>query len=372
MNIEIDIQCCRTCLESTTENYLLDNTELIQKIEITTSTEINKSDGLPLYFCSTCYNKLEVAYQFRQRSLKASKLLKDYINKVKNQFNEIFKHKSEVQEVENSLKDTKFDLSDDEQGLFEFESIETVTLQNKKKVLTLDFPLINKVENIDSDVEFNYAIDNVNQVYETLEKENDAKDILITQRLSERVKEIVRETRSSLDVKVAKVQFGSKDLVKCEKCEKVFKKENLVRHMAAHTGESRFKCHICNKNFTQKTGLNRHILIHTGERPYKCDKCGKKFSQSKSLKFHMAVHGINNSFNCTICHYKFIKAENLKIHMREKHSAGSETTSLHVCEFCKKSFKLRYSLNTHIKKYHKDELTIDMNFDDEDKETESD
>lgn len=37
---------------------------------------------------------------------------------------------------------------------------------------------------------------------------------------------------------------------------------NFKRHLLVHTGERRFKCHICNKCFIQKAHLQKHSLRH--------------------------------------------------------------------------------------------------------------
>ena len=60
--------------------------------------------------------------------------------------------------------------------------------------------------------------------------------------------------------------------------------------MLTHTGEKRFICIICGKQFAKGNTLNRHMTVHTGEKAYSCTMCMKRFVRRYTWKTHMKKH----------------------------------------------------------------------------------
>lgn len=104
--------------------------------------------------------------------------------------------------------------------------------------------------------------------------------------------------------------------LECSFCGKRFyRREDLVRHRASHTGEMPITCSLCGKSFVNKTTLNVHMRIHTGEKPYVCRLCGKSFTQNGSLKIHLRTHSGEKPYSCSHCRASFNNPSNLRRHM---------------------------------------------------------
>ena len=80
--------------------------------------------------------------------------------------------------------------------------------------------------------------------------------------------------------------------IKCDKCGKMFKKENFARHHKVHADSSEFRCEICAKTFSRTDNLHAHVNKCHEENLelFKCDTCEKTFSQKQYLKLHIDIH----------------------------------------------------------------------------------
>jgi len=61
-------------------------------------------------------------------------------------------------------------------------------------------------------------------------------------------------------------------------------------HSRIHSGQKPYKCHVCEKAFSQSSNLHTHMRVHTGDKPYKCSLCHKRFSYSSDLQQHPRQH----------------------------------------------------------------------------------
>ena len=67
----------------------------------------------------------------------------------------------------------------------------------------------------------------------------------------------------------------------------------LQNHEATHTGETPFKCPVCNKGFRRKDKMRRHEILHESDEVkyrFPCEYCGRRFTQSNNLKTHIRSH----------------------------------------------------------------------------------
>ncbi|CAG9763097.1 unnamed protein product [Ceutorhynchus assimilis] len=136
----------------------------------------------------------------------------------------------------------------------------------------------------------------------------------------------------------------------CQICKKVVvNKERLKFHMRTHTGFSPYSCYICKKTFKEKGKLNRHYRVHTGERPYKCKICPNSFSQKSSLTIHGRIHRNERPYLCKYCGNSFRQSYACYQHEQTHENEDKQAEELYICGLCNKSFKLKATINHHVK-----------------------
>ncbi|XP_033104306.1 fez family zinc finger protein 1-like [Anneissia japonica] len=115
---------------------------------------------------------------------------------------------------------------------------------------------------------------------------------------------------------VKQKETGSRKSFRCEQCDKVFKKQYLLkRHSVVHTGERKFVCSICDKTFKLRSTLDHHYAVHSKEKLFACSLCPQQFSRMSTLRTHMAIHAKMKNFQCDICGKDFVQKGNLTSHM---------------------------------------------------------
>lgn len=161
--------------------------------------------------------------------------------------------------------------------------------------------------------------------------------------------------------------------VKCKKCSAVFKdNDDLQRHMVNHTDiihvcdhcpktykrksalmehirgkheniVKKFKCHICDKDFTRLGHLQNHLNFHSRRKPFACEGCKHKFTSKAGLTFHKKSCTGHEKFICKTCHNRYSSSLTLK-----EHVAGAHTGKRYSC-VCGAIYKWRPNLHSHQK-----------------------
>lgn len=132
---------------------------------------------------------------------------------------------------------------------------------------------------------------------------------------------------------------------KCQICEREFTtKFSLSSHIKSdHLGVKKtYSCPICSKTFSQIRSYRQHANVHAGIRPYVCEICGKSFTYDKSLKEHRYMHDTIRRFSCTVCGKSFRQQTCLLIHMKT-HKEKKD----HICSVCGREFTQKQSLLRH-------------------------
>lgn len=110
-----------------------------------------------------------------------------------------------------------------------------------------------------------------------------------------------------------------------------------------------FKCDICKRVLSCQGSLERHKRIHIGDKPYKCRFCSKSFGESGKVQVHERVHTGSKPFQCQQCDKTFRTSTQRLVH-QNTHTKAKPFT----CKFCGQVFGQSYSVNVHVKKFHKD------------------
>ncbi|CAH1397766.1 unnamed protein product [Nezara viridula] len=130
--------------------------------------------------------------------------------------------------------------------------------------------------------------------------------------------------------------------------------------------EEQYPCKLCPRSFTRVGSLNYHLSRkHSGDNkrsaeefPYLCPTCGNRYKSSTQLCRHRRWEcGKEPMFQCQLCIKKFHHRHGLKQHMKlhiAKNEAlgtgkGSYASFQFCCEKCGRGYKLRSSLNNHIR-----------------------
>lgn len=138
----------------------------------------------------------------------------------------------------------------------------------------------------------------------------------------------------------------------CEVCNKRFlHRAHLKGHMNTHVKVLKYKCPHCDLKFLAWISRRAHIAkVHTGEYRFECSYCQKQFWTKHQYQGHMRSHTgekKERTMKCTICDHMVRDKRNLREHMLV-HSEERNAK----CPECDKSYKSKKNLIVHIKNHH--------------------
>ena len=146
--------------------------------------------------------------------------------------------------------------------------------------------------------------------------------------------------------------------VNCNFCDTALKNKKALRkhEMKYHIDRmksvqkqvARYKCEMCDKNFSNKELYNIHVrTLHKSEQMYSCDLCDKSFNPKSNLESHMRyAHSKDPEvIQCTECN-KSLRRENYKNHLKLHESKAFE------CIICSKQFSRKDNMLDHKRRMH--------------------
>lgn len=127
---------------------------------------------------------------------------------------------------------------------------------------------------------------------------------------------------------------------KCDECNYTnSKRYSVSMHMLDHK-EKPFRCHVCQRKFSEQDLLDIHLKVHQN----KCSNCKRKFINKEKWELH-EKHCKARRYECYLCHYVNPIKKPMVEHMRKHTGAKLQ------CESCPKQFAYSSTLRDH-KKCH--------------------
>lgn len=115
--------------------------------------------------------------------------------------------------------------------------------------------------------------------------------------------------------------------VKCEICQKMIRKKDIVYHVKTHKGLNKDWCSFCGKEFNSKGAKKRHEKIHTSDKKHSCSYCGKSFVQKVNMESHERIHTGVKPYKCRFCGEGFVQGTR-----RNQHQASCPQRSQEAAE----------------------------------------
>lgn len=293
---------CRICLKlGKIPIYNKNTPELVDQVKTFGDIEIDESDSFPKFLCQVCYSRLQNAVLFRT-----------------------------------SAKETEATLCQSQNNIETFES-----------------------DNISNNDITDYEINNIEKRhYCKLCKQKFKTRDEYTAHVNSKQHRHVRIqcpvcyglfTAHLYERHLARHQSASHLI--CEVCGKMYRKDNLIRHLKLHNFELPYHCKVCPYRGRSIESLKIHMRTHTGDKPYSCDKCQLRFLTRCNLSRHLLTHQKERPYKCYECGRGFYIKRDMEIHARSDHAGIKEFG----CIMCGNKYGTKKALMRHELRVHKRE-----------------
>lgn len=138
---------------------------------------------------------------------------------------------------------------------------------------------------------------------------------------------------------------GSSTTTKRTKQTKEEKRAAMAFQNALNDGSLLFTCDMCGQKFARMKQLHQHKYRHHNKTKWKCYVCDKEYSSKLTLNQHLITHSPSLiRYWCDTCHKGFYDKSKYKSHVRS-HAKKAE----HICQICGKKFSTKFNLQRHEK-----------------------
>ncbi|XP_049880778.1 gastrula zinc finger protein XlCGF17.1-like [Pectinophora gossypiella] len=299
---------CRICLnEGTISIYGGDSApDISESIRIFGEIDIDVDDDYPKYLCQACNSLLQNAVLFRHTAKKSDIFLRE------NQQNVELSN-----EYVNNVEFSENDNSNDDES-YEIGTSKSYTC----KLCTLSFQSNNE-----------YIAHKNSKRHKNVRIQCPICYGLLTPQLYKR--HLARHESASHLI--------------CEVCGKMYRKDNLLRHLQLHSFELPYECQVCPYRGRYIDSLKIHMRSHTGDKPFCCDKCQLRFLTRSNLNRHLLTHRKDRPFKCNECGRGFYTKRDLDAHFKSDHAGIKEFG----CHLCGNKYGTRKALMRHELRVHK-------------------
>ena len=177
--------------------------------------------------------------------------------------------------------------------------------------------------------EFDYSCENCEKKFSQKALYKSHKKVHIDRHLKSLECEICSRTLPDLTVfRVHMAQMHGEANLPCSRCNKKFRTTKLLqKHNQLHEDKGLFKCIVCNQSFKNKTTLTTHIvLVHKDDKTSYCSLCDKGFLTPGQLKRHEGLHTGCKPFRCEYCKKTFMLKYKMKYHTVKCSSISNNKT----------------------------------------------
>ncbi|CAH2096919.1 unnamed protein product [Euphydryas editha] len=307
---------CRICLLDGSISIFDDGLiEIRESLKLFGGIEVSKNDNYPEHLCNNCYSFLQKAMLFRKKAQETNLILKkQFISKI-----ESYTCSNEDKSARSESSSEMFEKYYNNNERSSTESKNNKCEVGNINVLSYNELVVHKNSKIHKNVRIQCPI---------------CKHLLTTQLYK---KHLARHQ-------------SSYHLV-CDVCGKMYRKDNLVRHLQLHTYELPYRCKICPYRGRFTESLKMHMCSHTGKKPFSCDKCQLRFLTRSNLNRHLLTHNKHKPFQCTECSRGFYTKRDMTLHFTSDH-VGFRNFE---CKLCGNKYSTRKALMRHELKVHKRE-----------------
>lgn len=291
---------CRICLKiGKIHIYDKNAPELVEQIKTFGDIDIDENDGFPKFLCDVCYSRLQNAVLFRTSAKETDALLSQ--NNIET-FETDDITNNDIKEYEVNNKEKKHNCKLCKQTFKTTDEYTAHVNSKQHRHVRVQCPVC-------------YG--------------------LFTAHLYER--------------HLARHQSASHLI--CEVCGKMYRKDNLIRHLKLHTFELPYHCKMCPYRGRSTESLKIHMRTHTGDKPYSCDKCQLRFLTRCNLSRHLLTHQKERPYKCYECGRGFYIKRDMEVHVRSDHAGIKEFG----CMLCGNKYGTKKALMRHELRVHKRE-----------------